>query len=352
MSAKRLSLGLVLVIGLVLASFPFVTHLFSKTDGTEQLTGDLRATFTDSSLHQTRRDLDGVVAMAGELQAKAMPALAAALNMSDEDFHRFLADNYPDVATGVDGLATVLPRFETLVGGLETEQSDFHKADAIPASFLPSTVLPWLLLTVGLLLAALAGLALFRGTAAGSRVAGQALAGSVTIGLVLVAASIGLSIHAKGDAVDALTTNLKPFFTTSGAAKTRADLDTVQAMADQLQADALPGLAKALGMSDEQFADFLTANFPKVADGVAQLDTVLPRFQADVTTISANVDSFGQTADIPTGGMPAASLFWWLLLPGLALIGVPMVTIGLERRQTALSAAHKGAPPRLDNSLS
>lgn len=349
MSAKRLSLGLIVVIGLVLATFPFATHLFSKTDGTEQLTGDLRTTFTDHSLHQTRQDLDGVVAMADELQAKALPALAAALGMSNQDFQAFLDDNYPSVAAGVEELGTILPRLELLVSGLESEQSDFEKADAIPSGFLPSTVLPWLLLCVGILLAGLGALALVRG-AAGTKHATLALVGSVAVGTVLVATAIGLSIHAKGAAVDDLTSNLHPFFTASGAAKTRADMDAVQAMADELQADALPGLADALGMSSGEFGDFLEANFPDVAAGVARLDTVLPRFQADVDTISANVDSFGKTADIPTAGMPAVTLFWWLLLPGLALIGIPLLAMGAEWRERAISAAHRGASPHPDGS--
>jgi hypothetical protein len=327
MNVRRTALLLILVIGVVLMIFPFVTNLFGKTAGTEALTDTFRPTFTHATLEQTRTDFDGIKATAHQLQTETLPALPDALGMTDHEFATFLADNYPKVDHGVQELPRILPRLEKLVSGLEAEQGDFDRADAIPAGFLPITTVPWIVLVPGLALAVLAGLGLRREDEGAVR---AALAGSLVVGLVLAVAAIGLDLHGKGAAVDRLTDALGPFFSEDGAAQTREDMDTVQAMADQLQARTIPDLAKALGMTPKEFDGFLTDNFPTVASGVASFDTVLPRFQADVTAISDNVGNFQKTADIPFSFLPTSSVFWWLLLPGLVLIAIPVAVSRLE----------------------
>jgi hypothetical protein len=324
---KRLCLFLVLVVGVVLFAFPFVTGLWGKTQSVEKLTGDFRSTFTDKTLAQTRTDFDGVVKMADQLTKQTLPALPPLLDMTSGEFSTALATNFPDVTTGVTALPRILPRLETLVSGLESEQADFKKADSIPTSWLPSTSLPWILVVFGGLLALVA-----LGAIGGKVPAASAAGLTVIVGVVLVGVALFCQIHVKGEAVDRLTTTLKPFFTADGAAQTRQDMDAVQAMADQLQNDTLPFLATNLKMTPAQLNDFLAKNFPDVATGVASLDTVLPRFQADVTAISDNVKSFKDASNIPgdipvVGDQPTSSVFWWLVLPGVALILVGIIAL-------------------------
>lgn len=336
MVVKRLSLVAVLTIGLILVVFPIASNLFGKTIAVEHVTGDFRSTFTQKSLAQTRADLNGVVAMSDQLQKQTLPALPPALGMSPEQFQSFLGSNFPDVATGVSQLNTILPRFEGLVGGLESQRSNFDKADSIPTGFLPSTIVPYLFLVPGALLVVLAGIGLARvNPHPREKSSFVALIAALVVGVVLAGAALGLSVHAKAKAVDDLTAALGPAFTTAGAAQTRTDMDTVQAMADQLQKETLPALAKALKMSDTEFGAFMTKNFPDVAKGVTQLDTVLPRFQADVTAISDNVSDFHKVSSIPTEGSPTTALFWWFVIPGVVLIVISGAALAARRSANA-----------------
>lgn len=332
---RRVALILILVIGVVLLLFPFVTGLFGKTASVEKLTGDFRTTFTDSSLAQTRSDFDGITAMADQLQGETLPALPGALGMTDKQFAALVHEEFPDVEAGLVALPEILPRFEQLVGGLEDQQENFEQADSIPTGWLPSTVVPWLLIVPGLALVVLAGLAL-RGRET-RKVGAAALVASVVVGVVLAGAAVALNIQAKGKAVDDLTAALEPFFTEEGAAKTQADLATVGGLSEQFQRQTVPTLAKALGMNRKQFNAFLEKNYPDVATGVASLDTVLPRFQAAGDAVSDNVESFADVASIPTGNQPTTAVFWWFLLPGLALILLPLLV-----RLTASPAADDG----------
>jgi|GEM_PF-5620375 len=307
--------------------------MFGKTSSVEKLTGDFRSTFADDSLKQTRSDLDTVARMSTELRSETLPALPDALGMTEKEFTTFLAENDPDVAQGVGQLDRIVPRFDGLVTDLEAQQGNFERSDSIPTGSLPSTIVPFLLLLVGLALVLLAGRAL-RAANQGKNASSPALLASVVVGVTLVGIATLFNIQGKGAAVEDLTTGLHPYFTQAGADQSRADMDTIQAMADELRADTIPALADALGMSSKEFSTFLTENYPDVAAGVASLDASLPRFQAAVTAISDNVESFRDVEQLPAAGMSSSSLYWWLLVPGLALIGTPL----LAKRFTAAPA--------------
>lgn len=340
MNARKVSLWIALAVGLVLVVFPFATGMFDKTNGVEQLTGDFRSSFTEDSLGQTRADLDEVVAMSAQLQDETLVALPGALGMQPAEFGAYMNENFPDVTVGVAQLDEILGRFQGLVGGLETQAPNFRRADEIPTSLLPSTVVPYLFLLPGAVVLALVGLGLV-GQARGSRTAGAVgLRTSAAIGAVLVVATIALSVHAKAQAVDDMTEAYAPVFTEEGASQVRTDMDVVQAMAYELQTETLPALAQALAMSEAQLWAFIQAKFPEVAVGVADLDAVLPRFQALVAAIEENQSSFNQAASIPTSQSPTTALVWWLVVPGVLLILAALPTLVFPRRRATPSEEH------------
>ncbi len=318
---QRAALSAIVLVGVLLAVFPVATGMFGKTSGVEKLTGDFRASFTTDAVAQTRTDLDGIVAMSSELQTKTLPALPEALGMTPEDFSAFLGTAYPDVAAGIPQLEAIIPRFEALVAGFEAQAPNFREADSIPTSSLSSRVVPYLFLVPGLLLIGLGAAGLARRNGRAPRVA---LVAAAVVGVGLAGGALVLSVHSKGEAVDAMTEAFAPVFTDAGVEQARLDLAVVQSTAAELQTEALPGLATALGMSNEEFMGFIAANFPDVAAGVSSLDTVLPRFETLVNGIDANIGSFQQASDLPTGSMPATSLAWWLIVPGVLLVLVPV----------------------------
>lgn len=320
-STKTAILASVAAVGALLFVFPFATGLISKTQGVEYLTGNLRAAFEPQALEQTRADMSTIQAMADQLQAQTLPALPAALGMSPEQFQQFMGQNFPDVAIGVGQLDTILPKFQNLVTGLDTQAPNFRAADQIPTNFLPSTTVPLLFLIPGALLVVLAAGALVFGHSLSRTTLSRAtLVVSVVTGLVFVGAPWVLSVPAKASAVDDLTAAFDQVFTDEGAASIRADFTVIEKMADQLQTQTVPALMQGLKMDPTQFQAFMVENFPAVADGMAQLDDILPRFAGLVTGIDQNVGNFQQAASIPTAEHATTTLTWWFVLPGIALI--------------------------------
>jgi hypothetical protein len=312
----------------------------AKTQGVDNLTNSFRPAFKPAALTQTKADMATVQAMSDELRAKTLPAVAGALKMTPAQLQAFIAQNFPAVNKGVSQLDTVLPYFSNLIAGLDAQAPNFRKADAIPTKNLPATTVPYIFLLPGLLLAGLSVL----GWVLSSTAARRAVWGCGAVGLVLIVAPLVLTVPAKAQAVDNLTNAFRPVFTAQGAATTRANMDTVQNMSDELQAKMLPALAGALQMTPAQLQAFIGQNFPAVAKGVSQLNVILPRFQGLVKGIEGNVGTFKKADSIPTKGTPTTLLHWLFVLPGIALVLTAGVALFLPWWSGARAPTSRLAP--------
>lgn len=311
----------VALVGAILFIFPLATGMLDKAHSVDTLTGDLRYAFEPSALKQTRTDMNTVQAMSDQLQSKTLPALPNALGMNPEQFQQFMGQKFPDVASGIGRLNTIVPKFQGLVAGMETQAPNFRSADEIPTSFLPGITVPYLFLVPGAILFLVAAAALILGRARASRgITLTALLLSLVFGLVFLLAPTALSVPAKAQAVDDLAGAFGPIFTNEGVAAVRSDMDVIQKMSDQLQTQTVPALAGALKLSPTQFQSFMTQNFPDVAAGMGRLNEILPRFQTLVYGMEKNVGNFQQASSIPTAGLSTTTLTWWMVIPGAALI--------------------------------
>jgi len=316
MKRNPIALGIVLVVGLVMAIGSLVISLPAKTQGVDNLTTDFRSAFRSAALAQSRQDMDTVKAMAAELDAKAIPALAAQFHTTPDQFRASLASGFPAVGAGMRQLPTILPYFDGVVGGLQAQAGNFHLADAIPAKPFPATFVTYLFLLPGLALAGAAALGLVRP----ARFRNVALGVAAVVGAVLIVAPLALSVPKKTQAVDGVTNAFRPVFSAEGARTTRAYMDTVQSMADELTGKALPALAAQLKVTPDQLGQSLAANFPAVATGVSQLGTVLPRFQALVSGVEQNTANFRLADSIPTASTPTTLLHWLFVIPAFVLV--------------------------------
>lgn len=57
--------------------------------------------------------------MSDQLQTETVAALGDALKIDPAQFQEFMSQNYPDVATRVQEMNGILPRFQSLVAGME-----------------------------------------------------------------------------------------------------------------------------------------------------------------------------------------------------------------------------------------
>ncbi|WP_009760387.1 hypothetical protein [Rhodococcus sp. JVH1] len=330
MPAKKIVLGVVAAVGLMLFLFPLVSSMLQKTQGVEELTGSLRTSFEPTALSQTRTDMDTIQAMADQLQTETLPALPGALAMTPDQFQSYMGENFPQVTHGVGQLDTILPKFQALVAGLETQAPNFRSADQIPTNFLPSATVPFLFYVPGAVLFLVAGGALIRGDQRRTSLARAALLTATTVGAVFIIAPLLLSVPQKAHATDELTGAFATVFTGEGAAAVRADMNVIQDMSDQLQEQTLPALAGALKMDTAQFQNFMSQNYPDVATGVGALNTVLPRFQGLVGGIEGNVGSFQLASSIPTSHTATTTLTLWFLVPGAVLVAAGVLGLALR----------------------
>lgn len=318
-------IGAAMIIGTLALSLP------SKTAGVNRLTNTLRPAFTTKGESEERTGFDQLQAMATQLQKQVAPALSKDLHLSAKQFDAFLAKNDPAVATGVSRLGTILPRFQGLVTGLREERGNFEKADAIALRspvHLPPTTVPWLLIVPGALVLVL-GIGGLARPAVASRRGATVIA---VIGAILIIAPFAVSVPAKAKAVDRLTAAFAPALTPAAVHQTRADMNTVQAMADQLQTKLLPELATALKVTPTQLSQELGKDFPAFALGVKNLPTILPRFQTlvrDLQTVSGT--DFNDASSIPWASTPTTTLTWLFVVPGALLLLAGGLAFGFAR---------------------
>ena len=339
MKRNPVALGIILVVGAVMAIGSLVISLPAKTQGVDNLTNAFRPAFKPNTLAQTRRDMDTVKAMAAELDSKAIPALASQLGVTPDQFRGNLAAGFPAVGAGMRQLPTILPYFDGVVGGLEAQAANFRLADAIPAKPFPATFVTYLFLLPGLALTAVALLGLLRPL----RFRTIALGVATAVGAVLIVAPLALSVPRKTQAVDGVTNAFRPVFSADGARTTRTYMDTVQSMADELTGKALPALATQLKVTPDQLGQTLAANFPKVAAGVEELPAILPRFQALVTGVERNETSFRLADSIPTASTPTTLLHWLFVIPAVVLVAAGGVGLLAGRRLGARKVAPEPA---------
>jgi hypothetical protein len=157
------------------------------------------------------------------------------------------------------------------------------------------------------------------------------------IGLIVVLPiALGLAVGtqdtelpAKFQALDDLTGAFRPAFRADDLAHTRADMNTLSALGEQLTTDALPSLAEQLGTTPEQLVTSLGQDYPAVGAGLQQLPTILRRSDALVGRMETHADDFHEADAIPAGDLPATVVPYLGLLPGVlvaALAGFALLT--------------------------
>lgn len=337
---RRILLGVGLLAGVFWLVSTFAFSYPSKTQSVDRVTNSFRPFFTNQGVHQAQTDIGVVDGFATQFQTQAVPALAAQLKTTPTALVQNLSTNFPAVGAGIGQLPQSLPYFDNLVAGLAAHQQDFHQADAIPTKNLPTTTVHWLFVVLGLIAIGLAGAGL-----AWATWSKRSLAGLGVLGVLVIVASLVLSVPQKTQGTDNLQNFFRPVFTTQGAAQARSYLNTVKAMDTQLTAQALPALAAQLHVTPAALNASLGQQFPAVAAGLTQLPAILGRFDALVSAIERNVADFQRADHIPTKGTPTTLVQAQLVMPGLALMLVGLVTLALAlaARPRPTTLVHRSA---------
>ncbi len=328
---RRGALLAVAVIGAFLIVLPLATSLPSKSAASGTMMAAFRPQMSNAALAQGSADQQTMSAMAQQLNAGMIPALAAQMHMTPQQLSAYLATNYPSVGKGMAEFGSILPFFGNIQSTMAAQQQNFQQADQIPTGFLAPTTMSVLFIIPGALLLMLGLLGIAR-----PRYARGLLAAGGAVGLIMAIGLLSVSMYGKASAADTMTSAFKPIFATQNVQQARADTNTVQAMSTEFTQKALPGLATALHLAPAQLAGMMTKDFPAVAAGVTQLPAIVQRMQTATGLIEGNVDNFNQSASIPWSPGSMVAMFWFMMIPALLAAGLGLTAIGFTRRHGAL----------------
>ncbi len=276
--------AVVVLVGLAFLTTTFTNDLFAVGPAFEEMIDDFRPLLQDEALAQAQADLEGLGAVSAEFESAVVPTMAVELGMAPEEFQAMLGRDFPAVATGAAALPDIGAEFTGLVGLLADQQELFASADEIPTADLPATTVPWGILLAGLAVIA-AGALLFQWRPWGAWFV-------MSLGVLLVAVPVILSLPQKSADADDLNDNLEPVYTVETVLGAQEALGTVSAMATEMQEDMLPALATQLGLAPEQLDGFLGENFPALAASMQAMPDTLGRFGTFVETFNNNLDNY------------------------------------------------------------
>lgn len=317
----RIAAILVILVGAVLIVSTFTNDLFAVGSDFEEMIDDFRPMLQEEALATAQADVAGLGAVSEELSTQVIPALATQLGTTPEGLNALMQEQFPDVATGIQALPTIVPTFSALVVSLGDQAVLFASADAIPTDDLPATTVPW-----GILLAGIAAVAvgLFMLIKPGRASWFTALG----LGVLLVVVPVVLSLVDKSNDADELNVNLEPIYTEETVAGAGQALAVVGAMGGQMQAEMLPGLAQQLGQTPEEFQAFLGSNFPALGAVLADLPSTLERFELFVGNFENNLDNYETVKPVDL-----STIVWTIIIGGIVIIIVAGAILLIGRRR-------------------
>lgn len=339
---KKISLGVVVLIGAVWLVASVALDLFHKGTAVDKLTTTLEPAFSDTGVAQWNSDAKAVNEFVADLNATTVPLVAKLTNQTDAQVVQLLSDTFPTVgklldtkdnagqpyADGKTYLSHAAGYIDTVAKTFDEQQVSFPDAQQIPIKSVDTPGLAWLFAILGVVVLGFG--VLFVVKPAAGRPLGAALA---VVSLVVVAVTLIISVPRKTQHVDDLTNAFRPVFATSGPMaieEGQAYLAAVRAADKDLETKLVPTLATVLKLDEATVVKAVSETSPKVAGAlfgkdpanpkVSPLVGILDRWDGVAATVVAQRDNFKKVDNIPGLDMPTTMTQFLLVGPALLLV--------------------------------
>lgn len=346
---RRVALALVLLLGVGLIVFPLADGLPKKTQGVDNVQDTFRDAMSKQGIQTSRADLVTMEAMLAQLQNETLPQIAQSRGLPPETLKGLLAARFPAVGKGLNEVGVIMPRFEETVATMEQQGSNFREADEIPTADVPNTAVTYLFLVPGIILTVAGAAGLFFSFRGGrSVIPTVALATAVAMGAVLVIGTLATDQIGKTKAAEKMFDGFRPTFTEESYQQKRADMNTLEAFAAQMQNETIPFLAQQAGQDVPTYTASLAQRYPAVGKGLPQTNRILARFDGMIEDIGTNIESFKDADSIPSADTPVSQVPWYLLIPGIGLIvvaGAALLPLGRRDGETPVGPGSSSATP-------
>jgi len=293
------------VVGVVLIAGTLALQMFSRAPAFERMTSDFAKNVTPATVGTLRTEVADLRAAGTELQTTGLPALAALLKMTPQQFAAFAQQNFPALTSGTQQIPQLADAFERQLAVMAAQDSNLHSAAAIPTIGLSTAVLPWLIVGSGIVAIAL-------GLLSRARIASL---GAVTLGALMIVGVFAFSIPSKAADADALNKAMKPFFTQGQIDASRQGVAGLNATAQELVNKVLPAVAAAQKVPAAQLTSQFASQFPALTRAVIAIPDATDKFNTLSTTFQRNLANFNKVEPFHF-----AATTWALVAAGLLVM--------------------------------
>lgn len=327
---SRVAAALAMAFGIWLLVFPFAFRLLDRTDAAEKVTNEFRAVLSKPGVAQLDRNYATIRGLGTQFIGGLRPALARRLGLSQAEFDRYLARNFPATARGVRELPGAVALVDPVIPQLNrvSASGDFAKVDDLPGLGLPIDSLPWIVLGLGVLVTGVALVALVTGSRA-------ALTGVLVVCAAIVVGAFAFALPAKFGATHRVVAVGRAALSQRAAATATATVATVDTMVREVKTRMVPALATQLGVTPAALGDQIASTYPAIARGLAQWPAIKPGAADLAARQRATVAAF-RIGD----GLPFRTLPWLIVAPAAlcALLALVGLVVGQRRRSAVREA--------------
>lgn len=144
----------------------------------------------------------------------------------------------------------------------------------------------------------------------------------IIVGIAFLVITMTNNLFQVGPAFEEMIDDFRPVITDASLSVAREDIAGLEAAGVEFQTTVAPGMAQALGISPEEFAGLVEAQYPAVATGMAALPEITATFNGLIDTLDSQQELFASADAIPTEDLPATTVPWIIAISGVLAIGV------------------------------
>jgi len=134
------------------------------------------------------------------------------------------------------------------------------------------------------------------------------------VGVALIVAPFAYQMFDRAPAGADMMKDFEPVLTRPNVTTFQGHMQTFGGMQADMK-KMIPAFAQQMGVSEEQLNSMMQQQFPGVATGMGQMDTMGQDFGTVIGVMDRNVENFQKADQLPMRTMP-----WFFILAGGALI--------------------------------
>lgn len=162
----------------------------------------------------------------------------------------------------------------------------------------------------------------------------------ILAGIALIAVTLSYLLFWKTGPFEAMTADFRPLMNPGTVAQLNADIDGLEAAAQEYDTALIPAIAQRTGTSVAALKARFAVEYPAVTAGMAAIPQAGPSLSAIAGTFGTQQALFEKSDEIPTKGMTTTGIPW--ALTGAGIVALLLAGPAMRRRGSAVAAVVLG----------